>query len=205
MISVEEKLRVFSQHLLNKEQTWGNDTMNEVNKKQKELLENSAQKIKKEKRAIEERSYHTIFRDKNKVIAEGKNKAKSLGLEEKNRILIDFNQTVLAHAEKFLTKDVYENYLNECVEGIPQLFGDKKELIVFVNNKDLDQVKVVFNKKLEDYSVEYREELKNCIGGMTVEDSESRIYCDFTVENLLKTNYKLIGMTLNEFMEKQVG
>ncbi|AFA49165.1 V-type ATP synthase subunit E [Acetobacterium woodii] len=205
MISVEEKLRVFTQYLLNKERKWGKDIINDAKEKREALLEESSQKINKEKRAVEERSYHTIFRDKNKIIAEGKNKAKTLELEEKNRILRDFNQMIREKVEPFLTQEVYSDYLRNCIVQIPQIFGNKKEIIVFVYERDLEQIKKIMAAELNDFSIEYRVGCNDCIGGLIVEDSEGRIHCDFTVENLIKTNYKLIGMTLNGFMEKQVS
>ncbi|MBC3889625.1 V-ATPase E-subunit VatE [Acetobacterium paludosum] len=204
MISVEEKLRVFSQYLLNKERTRGKGIIEEAKSKQQELLEASKQKIEKEKKDIEERNKKIIFRDKNKIISEGKNRAKTLELEEKNHILIGFNQLIMVKAKEFVVKDVYRDYLRNCVTGIPEIFGEKRELVVFVNKNDLDYFKALINDQLIDYTVEYRQEIKDSIGGIVVEDAESRIHCDFSVENLINTKYKFIGMTLNEFMEKQV-
>ena len=205
MISVEEKLQVFTQYLLNKQRKMGKEIINAAKEEKQQLEENSLLKITKEKRAIEERGKHMIFRDKNKIIAEGKNKAKTLELEEKNRILLDFNQLILEKSREYLTKDIYNDYLNRCVDYIPEVFKEKKDLIIFSNEWEQAQIKQLIEKKLSDYSIEYRCQLKDVIGGMIVEDAESRIHTDFTVDNLIKTNYKLIGMTLNGFMEKQVN
>ncbi|MDD3307239.1 MAG: V-type ATP synthase subunit E [Acetobacterium sp.] len=205
MISVEEKLQVFTQYLLSKERKWGKDIIYEAKEKKKALLADSKERIQKEKRSIEERSYQTIFRDKNKIIAEGKNKAKTLELEEKNRILGDFNQLIREKAREYLTETVYTNYLRDCIVQIPQVFGSKKELVVYVNERDFDQIKAIIEEELDEYTIEYHQDCQDCIGGFIAEDAEGRLHCDFTVENLIKSNYKLIGMTLNGFMEKQVG
>lgn len=205
MISVEEKLRVFTQYLLSKERKWGKDIIYDAKDKKKALLVDSEEKIKKEKRAIEERSYHTIFRDKNKIIAEGKNKAKTLELEEKNRILMDFNQLIREKASDYLSHEVYNDYLQDCVAQIHQVFAGKNNIVVFVREGDFKQLKTIIDQQLTDFNVEYRQECTDCIGGFIAEDAEGRLHCDFTVENLIKSNYKLIGMTLNGFMEKQVS
>lgn len=202
MISIEEKLQVFTQYLLEKERKWGKETINEAKEKQQEMLEASKVKIIKEKRAMEEHSYHTIFRDKNKIIAEGKNRAKILELEEKNRILIDFNQLIREKAKEYVAKEVYTTYLKSCVDEIPKVFKEHKDLIVFARKEDLPDIKKYFEEKLANDSIEYRSEPKNIIGGLIVEDAGVRIHCDFTIDNLIKTNYKRIGMMLNEFMEK---
>ena len=205
MISIEEKLRVFTQYLLSKERKWGKDIINEAKDKKKAMLVDSGEKIKKEKHAIEERSYHTIFRDKNKIIAEGKNKAKTLELEEKNRILLDFNQLIRKQARDYMTAEVYSHYLRDCVAQIPQVFEGKKNIVIFVSEGDFDQLKTIMDNELTGFVIEYRQECLDCIGGFVAEDAEGRLHCDFTVENLIKSNYKLIGMTLIGFMEKQVS
>ncbi|MBU4439908.1 MAG: V-type proton ATPase subunit E [Acetobacterium sp.] len=203
MISIEEKLQVFTQSLLSKERKNGLKIMTEAKNKKAEQIAAFQERITKEKKALENRNSRSIFRDRNKILAEGKNKAKTLELEERNRILLDFNQLIQTKAKEFLTTAVYSKYLGDCIKSIPEIFGDKKQLIVFINNQDLIQLKELFKNNLADYTVEYRKLTKESIGGMIVEDSERLIYCDFTVENLITTNYKYIGMTLNAFMENR--
>lgn len=204
MISVDEKLQVFSEYLLNKERSWGKGVIADAKTKQQEMVKAAEIKIATQVKAIEDRNQRTIFRDRNKIIAEGKNRAKTMELEEKNRILTDFNQLVLTLAEEYLTGQAYRDYLKGCVQQIPKLFGDKKDLTVFVNSRDFEDLKCLVDELLNDYALTYREDAREMIGGIIVEDREQRIYADFSVENLVKSHYKLIGMTLGEFMEEQV-
>lgn len=80
MISIEEKMRVFSQYLINKERSWGKEIVEEAKTKRKELLEKSDDLIRREKKVIEEQSYRQIYREKNKIIAVGKTIASFLPL-----------------------------------------------------------------------------------------------------------------------------
>lgn len=204
MISIEEKLQVFTQSLLNKEREIGIKMINEAKNKKDELLAESQRKITKEKVALEDRSRRLIFRDKNKILAEGKNKAKTLELKERNRILMDFNLLIQEKTKEYFTDERYTKYLTACVKRIPEIFGEKKQLIVFINSQDLNQMKKLFENNLAGYAVEYLNLTKETNGGMIVEDTDRQIYCDFTVENLINTNHKHIGMTLNDFMENRV-
>lgn len=94
--------------------------------------------------------------------------------------------------------------MRDCIAQIPQVFESKKELVVFVNERDYEQIKNLIDEQLDGYAVNYHKNCQECIGGFIVEDEEVSLHCDFTVESLIKSNYKLIGMTLNGFMEKQV-
>ncbi len=206
MISIEEKMRVFSQYLINKERSWGKEIINDAKAKQKELAENSEKLIQREKKAIEEQSYRQIYRDKNKIIAEGKNKAKSLQLAQKKLMLEDFNDLILDRANEMVTGDLYENYLRSSMDKIKTIFTDRKKLTIKANLKDMELIKALASEKLDDYTIDYQEITKNgFIRGMIVEDDESRIQSDFSMKNTIQSNYKLIGMTLNGFMKKQVN
>ena len=204
MISIEEKLQVFTQSLLNKERQNGMKIINEAKNKKAEQIAESQKKLAKEKSDLENRSGHAIFRDRNKILAEGKNKAKALELEERNRILLEFNQLIHIKAAAYLTDTVYSQYLLDCIQRIPEIFAEKKALVVYLNNQDLIQIKTLFESNLDGYTVEYRNLTKKSIGGMIIEDSDRFSYCDFTIENLINTNHKYIGMTLNAFMENRV-
>lgn len=205
MISVEEKLGVFTQYLLRKQREWGKQTINAAKDERLEMIAASEEKVKEEKRGIEERSYHVIFRDKNKIIAQGKNTAKAELLEEKSRILEDFNKTVLEEAKSYIETDIYKNYLIKCLERVPSILREHREIVIFVNNNDRDFVKESAQNVLTGYTVQFDALPADTIGGIVVRDKENRINCNFTVENLVRENYKMIGMRLNEVMEKQVG
>lgn len=204
MISVEEKLGVFKQYLLKKQREWGKETINAARQETAELEKALAAKIKEDKHSIEERNYHVIFRDRNKIIAQGKNAAKTAELEERNRILSDFGQTILETAKDYVGSDVYKAYLEKCVANIPNILGNRKEIRIFVNDGDMAVVKKAAATTLSDYTIEYDALPAGTIGGIVARDKDNRINCDYTVENLILSNKKIVGMRLNEVMEKQV-
>ena len=204
MISVEEKLGVFKQYLLKKQREWGKETINAARQETAELEKALAAKIKEDKHSIEERNYHVIFRDRNKIIAQGKNAAKTAELEERNRILSDFGQTIFETAKDYVGSDVYKAYLEKCVANIPNILGNRKEIRIFVNDGDMAVVKKAAATTLSDYTIEYDAFHAGTIGGIVARDKDNRINCDYTVENLILSNKKIVGMRLNEVMEKQV-
>ncbi|MEF9918008.1 MAG: V-type ATP synthase subunit E family protein [Eubacterium sp.] len=205
MISVEEKLGVFTQYLLKKQREWGKQTINAAKDKRLVMVDESTQKLSEEKRNIEERSYHVIFRDKNKIIAQGKNIAKTQFLEERSKILVDFNQTILEEAKNYIGTETYQNYLIRCIHKIPEIFGERKDLVIFAKEDDKTLIQKNGATLLKNYTIRIDTLPEGTIGGIVVRDKENRINCDFTVENLIRDHYKLIGMRLNEVMEKQVG
>lgn len=206
MISIEEKMRVFSQYLINKERSWGKEIVEEAKTKRKELLEKSDDLIRREKKVIEEQSYRQIYREKNKIIAVGKTKAKSLQLAQKKLILEEFNDLILDRANEMVTGDLYEKYLSSSMDKVNTIFTKQKKLTIKANLSDMDLIKRLASEKLGHYTIDYQEISKDgFVRGMIVEDDMGRVQSDFSMKNTIGSNYKLIGMTLNGFMEKQVN
>ena len=205
MISVEEKLGVFRQYLLGKQREWGKQTINAAKDASRELTESTEEKIMQDKHNVEERGYHVIYRDKNKILAQGKNKAKADLLEEHSRILEDFKETILKEAESYMGTETYLDYLERCLKKVPSILGNRKEIILYTKEADREYVEKKCGEILEDYDCVFDVLPEINIGGLMVRDKDHRINCDFTVENLIADNYKLIGMRLNEMIEEQVG
>lgn len=204
MISVEEKLSVFTQYLLKKQRETGKAIIDAAKEKKAAMLAQAEQELQTNKHNLEERNYHVIYRDKNKIIAQGKNIAKNQMLEQRSVILEDFKRTIWEEARNFMGTPTYTTYLENCLKKVPQIFGERKTLIVYAKETDLKLVQSLVNRHLSGYAVTYEEADLGVIGGIIVRDTEHRINCDFTMANLVRDNSKQIGMRLNEMMDKQV-
>lgn len=204
MITVEEKLSIFTQYLLRKQRELGQEKIGEAKDKCQALIKLSNDKIAKDKRSIEERNYHVIFRDKNKIIAQGKNNAKNSRLALRSCLLDDFKKTIVNEAKSYFESDLYKEYLKKCIQRVPEILGEHEGLIIAVHDADLEIVKTYAESFLENYQVAFVELDPLITGGIKVKDSEEQISCDFTIENLVRENNKLIGLRLEEIIEKQV-
>ena len=201
MISIEEKLSVFEQYLIKKQQDTQKDTL-EVSRKNREAqLLTAKNRLEDEKRSIEEHSYHVIFRDKNKIIADGKNRAKDLTLSTKKAIINDFNKTLLKRSKNFVGSQIYENYLIRVINEIPMAFNEStKKLIAYSLPSDRDFVKQTFQRFLPDYQCEYRDLNANKQCGIIVTDEEETFFCDMSIEKLVEDNQKKIGLMLMQLI-----
>lgn len=204
MISVEQKLSVFTQYLLKKQRETGKEIIDAAKEKKAAAIEAAEERLKNEKRNIEERNYHVIFRDKNKIIAQGKNVSKNNLLEQRSIILEDFKQTILNEARDYIGTPIYNAYLEKCLKKVPGIFGNRKELILFCIPEDRKIVQVLATQCLPDYNLSFEDTPKSVIGGIIVRDVDNRINCDFSMANLVRDNNKYVGMKLSEIMDKQV-
>lgn len=204
MISVEQKLGVFTQYLLGKQRDYGKKTIDNARLERRKLLSDSEEHIKAEKHSIEERGYQLIYRDRNKIIAQGKNAAKASYLEVRSQMFDDFIETVIQKSKAFIGTETYKNYLSNCLTKIPAVLGDHKSIILYVADFDKGYLLSEVSKKLPDYTIEYRPLDKKYEGGIIVRDQEERINGDFTIDNLILENYKQIGIRLLKTMGEQV-
>ncbi len=202
MISIEEKLSVFEQYLIKKQQDAQKDTIELSEKNRKAQLSTAENRLEVEKRSIEEHSYHVIFRDKNKIIADGKNRAKDMTLTTKKEIVNDFNKTLLIRAKDFVGSQIYENYLIRMINEIPMIYENKKKLIVYTLPSDRNFVKQTFQRFLPDFQCDFRDMNVNKQCGMIVTDEEEMFFCDMTIGKLIEENQKKIGLMLMQLLSK---
>ena len=203
MISVEEKLAVFTQYLLKKQRGKGKETIDGAKRKKENLLIKADETVKEDKRTIEERSYHVIYRDKNKIIAQGKNTAKNQLLEEKSKLLDDFKKTIWEVSHEYVGTPIYKDYLRRCLSRIPEIFGDCKQLKVFALPEDHDFILEESKKILKGYDLYFDDvSIKIIKGGIIVREMDNRLNCDFSIVNLIRDNGKIIGMQLSKIMDK---
>lgn len=205
MISVEQKLSVFKQYLLKKQRETGKEIIDAAKEKKNQILTDAEEKLQDDKRNLKERSYHVIFRDKNKIIAVGKNTAKNQMLEQRSLILEDFKKTILKEAENYIGTPLYNEYLKKCLKKVPEIFGNRTDLILFIKPTDRETVEKLAAQNLNGYKIAYDVLPDTVIGGLIIRDTENRINCDFTMANLIRDKGKIIGMRLNEIMDKQVA
>lgn len=205
MISVQEKLSVFSQYLLEKQRKAGKETIDNAKAERDRLLAESAERIKCEVNSAEERSYRVIFRDQNKIVAQGKSTAKNSYLAERTEIYDDFMETILEESKAYLGTALYQDYLRKCIAKIPGILPETKEIIIYVGEADAAFVKKEAAAVLGDYTIEYRPTDETIIGGIIARDRDERVNADFTLRNLISENKKLIGMRFSKTMEAQVN
>ncbi len=201
MISVEEKLAVFTQYLLKKQRDAGKVTIDAAKEKREVLLKEAEEKLNEDRRNIEERNYHVIYRDKNKIIADGKNTSKNKLLEQRCRILDDFKDTILDISKDYVGTPEYNEYLDHCLQKIPENFNDIKNIRIFALKEDRDFLKKEVARILPDYTVTFENASGLIRGGLIVRDGQNRLNCDFTINNLIRDNSRFIGMRLNEMMD----
>lgn len=202
MISVEEKLDVFTQYLLEEKQKEADALIAKAAQQQNEKKTAAEKSLQNEKRALEEHNYQVIARDANRYVAQGKSIAKELRLNQIKIIREDFEIVLHNRAVDFVENNVlYAKYLKKCVDEIPNYLNDQKTLIIFVRDQDRD----ILSSLLSDgYHLTIRALPPEAIGGIIVRDADNRINCDFSVSGLIKDNAKFVNLLLDQFMKQQV-
>lgn len=202
MDQIQKKIELFEDHLINSAKKQHDELISSARKKQDDRIKTAENTLQEEKRALEERNYQIIFRDKNRIIAGGHNQAKNDRLALYHQIQSDFNQTLLDMSKKLPDSEVYKHYFEKSVAAVPQLFGDKKELVFAVTERDRLFLVMLVEKYLSDYSVDIDVSENEDIlsGGFTVHDKEQLFFCNNTIAHLLQEEKKRIGTFLNEKM-----
>lgn len=202
MISVEDKVSVFSQYLLKNQRSKGKKIISDAKRNSDDQMKQAEIQLKQDKKRIQNHNENVIFRDKNKIIAEGKNGAKNELLKAQSDILADFKKTILSISKDYLGTPVYQNYLMKCINQIPMIFEDTTERLIFYTlPDDRDYIKKVTDEFLKKYNVSFENLDSIYQGGFIVKDAQDRMHSNFTISELIKENSKLIGHVLSTAMQ----
>lgn len=202
MDQIQEKIEIFADHIKSRQKKAGKTLVAEEQKKQHIKLEEAESALQKEKRGMEERNYQVIYRDTNRLIAQGVKEAKEERLRLNAVLRDDFSKNLLKTAAAFQESDIYQSYLTMSVQSIPNLFGEYRDLIVTISESDREVMAHLTDQYLDRYRVTLKtsDSADAVYGGFTVCDADAHFLCDFSLAHLISREQKYIGKRLSELM-----
>lgn len=209
MITVEEKLNVFSKLVFEKEQHECKKILEELDKKNNELLEKAKKEVEEKRESLIQKHTKLAQREKDQLISEAKvNKRKKI-LEKKDELLQQLIKEVEQKALLFTETNEYAIYLNNKISEVLSNFN-KNEVIVFqLTKKDIERYENNIYRFIEElgYSknnIKIVSMNEDIIGGViaTKEDLTFRVNC--TMKMQILENKHMIGQILYEDL-KQAG
>jgi vacuolar-type H+-ATPase subunit E/Vma4 len=202
MISVEEKVSVFTRYVLNRERNYGKDIVNVAKDERNEMIEENDRLIEEKISSINERTDKKIFQEENRIIAKAKTDAKRTYLKAKNELLDDFLEAIMEKSENILDNEEYLKYLERCFKQIEYNFVNVKEINIFCTKEDAAHCNEFGEKYLSNYNWKVLTSEQGMVGGILVKDSNNRFSLDLSIRNQLKKSMNEIGLILNEIVEE---
>lgn len=203
MSSVEEKINIFRQEL---QQQVDLDRLEKINKvkEQSELeIRNAEISLKRQEKQIEDRFKKLQERNTNKILSDARNQAQDIILKTRRDIHDGFRKNIVVAIKEFLEDSRYQDYIERCLDDLKTQVPEPQELVLYANESDIDKIRPLAKKALEEYEITYRELPETEIGGLIARDHDERISYDYSVRSLLNENDYNISSILRKAMIKE--
>ncbi|RBP42774.1 V-type ATP synthase subunit E [Garciella nitratireducens] len=199
MITVEDKISTFSKYVYDKELELSNQKLEEVEKKNKEVIQSKQKEIEKKCIDLNRKMHKKIELESQKIISNAKLEARNKTLTIKKELLEQFMQEILDSLKNFTETEDYKIYLKKTLENVKDFLRDNT-VKIYLTKKDVEKFASEIKSKYPQIEIAEMEEEN--IGGMILESTINSERIDATLRTKVRDWKSEIGLRLYEALEK---
>lgn len=198
MITIEEKLNIFSKLVLESERKKAREKIEKIQKKNDEAIKTHLDKSKEKAKKQIQKRIHEANNRKKEIIARAKMEANSNILTKKSEFLGRLYNSIENRANKFTEASEYEIFFLNSLSKILLEVKVGENNSIYIINSDLDRYR---NKVIEKIDSLEQQGIKvsieklddSAIGGLMLINHDKGIRIDLTIKTILEKNYDLMG------------
>lgn len=200
MITVEDKIKTFSNYVYEKEIKKSYKLIHEIENMNNEILDNKQKDVDTKCLELKKRMDEKIKNDTQKIISNVNLQTKEKLLNLKRDLLNDFKQEINISLLNFTQSDAYYDYFCNLLDSSKEYFSLSKKMKIYLVSKDIT---IFQDEILKRYNnVEIFEMDNDNIGGFIIESPTTNERMDFSIKRKVKDWNNEIGLVLYEALEK---
>ncbi|AOT70111.1 V-type ATP synthase subunit E [Geosporobacter ferrireducens] len=208
MITIEEKLNVFTKLVFERIQEESSYLLKEMENKNQQMIQEQQEKLKLQSEKLIQEMALKGETKKNQMVAKANMDRKIKILEKKQQLLHRLLQELQDKALDFTTTSAYDDFFKKTLgEVLGQLKGEE-EILLYIREADLGRYRGIigetmdaFGLQQEQYSLLPAEE--TILGGMIALNGTHRMRIDASLLALLRDHEKKVGQLLYHALEKE--
>lgn len=207
MVTIEQKLTLFSK-LLNQELKEDVDKKSlELEKEYEGKIAESKYKIDKEASDIIDNARKRAEAKKIELISKGKMSSKKETMLTKEKVVVQFMEALVERSRNFTDKPVYEAYLTKSIKELDELKNYQNPLIVYMTEKDLNKhmnrVKEgLIELGLDAEKIKFETAVGDILGGLIIADPILNMKIDMSMRSIIEESkdriVELVTVALGE-------
>ena len=194
MVTIEEKIKLFSKVVFDKVQKENQQEIDKFNKEYGSLLEKKKAEVEANADKIYADGVKKAEKEKGQIISKARVDEKKLVLEQKNKIFDEAISEITDYSKKYLSNENYKNdFLNSLKEALSDLDASD-EIYLYTTSSDIkikDEVLNLFSDRKIDFKVD-----DDIIGGFILEDKTINTRMDMSFVSKINDAKELIGEKL---------
>ncbi len=207
MITIEEKLNIFSKLVLEKEQKEVNEKLGKMQEKNKQIIEAHTEKIRKKAEVIIQKKIKQANLKKNEMISQAKLEIMKTILSKKKELLNALLEQIKHRAMEFTNSKEYESFLIKNTTRILTKLNDNCHINIYLTDKDMKKFKIIIERLIDYSNIKFQKITfttidDSIIGGIIVVNEDKGIRIDATLKTIIEDKIEIIGQIANESVEE---
>ncbi len=210
MVTIEEKLDVFTKLVLGKAQEEFNDNLQEPEKQNQEKIKAHQQDLKKREEKIMNELHKKGLLERNKRISKAKLNGKQQVLAKQQELVERHIRNLRQMAIAFTESESYENFLRKLLSKIFSYFENEDSIRLFLTQRDIERYSALvaaqgkeFGFKEEQISIQTGD--PDMIGGVQGIDQGKSFRIDLSMYMMIEQHRKQIGQKLYTVLKEAGG
>lgn len=195
MITIEEKLNLFTRIVYDKVEKQNADAISKFNQECGSLIQQKKEKFTKQAEAIEKQIEKETEKEKLQILSKARIEGKKLIVDKKDEIVEDAIKSVLESARDFTETEQYGEMLLQDIRSALMEMDGSTSIEICLTEEDSerykDKIKDIFNGI--DLKIACDDSL---IGGFALIDTEKNIKIDMSFKDRVNSSRNLIGERL---------
>lgn len=200
MITIEEKLKLFTKIIYDKVEKQNQSTIEKFNNEFGSLLSQKRQEFEKQAEDIKNESEKNIQKEKVQIISKARIEEKRIILENRKEMFDELVNSLLEYCRAFVDTEEYKVlFLSDFKRASGEMeYSNSIEIIT--TSKDYSRFKKDIDEVFKGKNISYTQD-DDIIGGFILVDTEKSIRMDMSMPDRILSSKEYIGEKLFEALQ----
>lgn len=200
MITIEEKLKLFTKIVYDKVEKENQRAVDDFNKEYGNVIEQKKQEFSKEANEKAVQSQKNIEKEKLHIISKARIEEKRIIMEKKMEIFKEALEELINYAKTFTKTEEYRNMFFEDFKNTISEMKESSKLDIYLTSGDLISFRAEILSILKDKTVEFHND-DDMAGGFIILDTKDNVKIDMSLISRIENSKDYIGQRLFEALE----
>lgn len=200
MITIEEKIKLFTKIVYDRVEKENRLTIDKFNEEFLGLLEDKKREFVLASDESYKRSKREIEKESSQILSKARVEAKKIILAEEKNLIDKTIKALYEYGLEYTKSKEYEEYFKRLLSSAVNELKNAEEITLSITKEDRDKFDAVIKNSLEGIKTEYEID-DSIIGGLVVLDTQRHIRIDMSLASKIMGSRDIIGQKIADILK----
>ncbi len=204
MITVNDKLKLFTKRIIDRQQEAYDDKVDSLENKMVVELKERKKMLERDRSRYEDSLLKGIKNERSQRLSNARSERKRRLLLKRKTMIDELLMGVKAYTKEFVTTAEYEMYLKDILKEHRDVINHLGAFQIYVNKNDFKFKDILIRqcRELELSCESVIEYDKRMLGGVIILKSDQTTRLDFSLDSVIEDNRKYMGQLIYDMLEE---